>query len=195
MDGYSRLPVYLHASSNNRAATVLRLFTKAVEEYGLPSRVRSDKGGENYEVGWFMLNHPSRGPGRGSIIAGNNSLLSYFSLGSVFYIFLKFIIVVFFCSFVHLCGDFTLIYNTHEFIFSVIHIQCFKKSTMFAFDTKLFGLSSEYYDYNITSNNFKIIIGCHAVFIISVFWTMYYCCCRKKYPQSEDRAVMEGCVW
>lgn len=72
IDGFSRLPVYLFASSNNKAATVLRLFGQAVEEYGLPSRVRSDKGGENYDVGRFMLNHPSRGPGRGSIIAGND---------------------------------------------------------------------------------------------------------------------------
>ena len=70
VDGYSRLSVFLHASCNNRATTVLGLFTKAVEEYGLPSRVRCDKGGKNYEVGWFMLNHPNRGPGRGSIIAG-----------------------------------------------------------------------------------------------------------------------------
>ena len=114
---------------------------------------------------------------------------------SFLHFFFKFIIIVFFCSFVHLCGDFTLIYNRHEFIFSVIHIRCFKKSTMFAFDTKLFGLSSQCYDYKITSNNFKIIIGRYAVFIILVFWTMYYCCCRKKYPQSEDRAVMEGFVW
>jgi len=60
----------LHASSNNRASTVLRLFEEAVREYGLPSRVRSDKGGENYDVGCFMLNHPARGPGRGSMIAG-----------------------------------------------------------------------------------------------------------------------------
>lgn len=73
VDGYSRLPVYLHASSNNQAATVLTLFTRAAEEYGLPSRVRCDKGGENYEVGRFMLNHPNRGPGRGSIIAGTCS--------------------------------------------------------------------------------------------------------------------------
>lgn len=73
VDGYSRIPVYLHASSNNRATTVLSLFTEAIGSYGLPSRVRSDKGGENYDVGWYMLNHPQRGPGRGSIIAGKST--------------------------------------------------------------------------------------------------------------------------
>ena len=72
VDGYSRIPVYLHASSNNRATTVLSLFTEAIGSYGLPSRVRSDKGGENYDVGWYMLNHPQKGSGRGSIIAGDN---------------------------------------------------------------------------------------------------------------------------
>lgn len=70
VDGFSRIPVYLHASSNNCAATVLNLFTEAVSTLGLPSRVRCDKGGENYDVGFYMLNHPRRGPGRGSIIAG-----------------------------------------------------------------------------------------------------------------------------
>ena len=71
IDGYSRIPVYLHASPNDRAATVVNVFTSAVDEYGLPSRVQCDKGGENYNVGWYMLNHPQRGPGRGSIIAGD----------------------------------------------------------------------------------------------------------------------------
>jgi len=60
----------LHAAINNKAATVLHLFQEAVSVYGLPSRVRCDKGGENYDVGWFMLQHPARGPGRGSVIAG-----------------------------------------------------------------------------------------------------------------------------
>lgn len=68
IDGYSRMPVYLHASDNNRSCTVLQLFIKAVEEYGLPSRVRCDQGGENFDVGTYMLE--LRGTGRGSIIAG-----------------------------------------------------------------------------------------------------------------------------
>ena len=39
IDGYSRIPVYLSASSNNRADTVLHQFLQAVSQYGLPSRV------------------------------------------------------------------------------------------------------------------------------------------------------------
>lgn len=50
--------VYLKASTNNRANTVFRLFHTAVQSYGLPSRVRSDKGRENVEVALFMLLHP-----------------------------------------------------------------------------------------------------------------------------------------
>lgn len=72
IDGYSRIPVYLMASDNNRAATVLQSFLKAVEVYGLPSRVRSDHGGENTLVSEYMLRHPLRGPGRGSFITGRS---------------------------------------------------------------------------------------------------------------------------
>ena len=72
IDGYSRLPVYLRASPNNRANTVLRCFLDAVRQYGLPSRVRCDKGGENVSVSEFMPNHPERGPGRGSCITGRS---------------------------------------------------------------------------------------------------------------------------
>ena len=72
MDGYTRMPVYLKASNNNSSDTVLELFLQAVEDYGLLSRVRSDKGGENVEVSMFMLQHPDRGPGRGSMIAGRS---------------------------------------------------------------------------------------------------------------------------
>ena len=72
VDGYTRIPVYLKCSTNNQADTVLQLFQDAVAEYGLPSRIRSDKGGENVLVSIFMLNHPLRGPGRGSMIVGKS---------------------------------------------------------------------------------------------------------------------------
>lgn len=72
IDGYSRLPVYLSASTNNRASTVLDCFLGAVQQYGLPSRVRCDRGGENVGVSEFMLNHPERGPGRRSCITGRS---------------------------------------------------------------------------------------------------------------------------
>jgi len=62
--------MFLQCNGNNRADTVLSLFSNAVSVQGLPSRVRTDHGGENVEVAWFMLNHPERGPGRGSIITG-----------------------------------------------------------------------------------------------------------------------------
>lgn len=64
--------VYLQCNTNNRAATVLSLFQTAVRTYGLPSRVRSDKGEENVDVALFMLSHPSRGPNRGSHITGRS---------------------------------------------------------------------------------------------------------------------------
>ena len=72
VDGYSRIPVFCHCSNNNRSDTVVRLFQEAVSKYGLPSRVRCDRGTENYGVGYLMLNHPQRGPGRGSIIPGRS---------------------------------------------------------------------------------------------------------------------------
>lgn len=41
--------------------TVLTCFQEANSEFGLPTRVPSDKGGENVEVATFMLNHVKRG--------------------------------------------------------------------------------------------------------------------------------------
>ncbi|XP_069131960.1 uncharacterized protein [Argopecten irradians] len=54
IDGFSRLIIYLRAGTNNKSATVLRLVVDGVLEYGLPSRIRADKGGENVQVALFM---------------------------------------------------------------------------------------------------------------------------------------------
>ena len=62
--------VYLKASTNTRACTVVRLFREAVTRYNLPSRVRSDQGLENIDVARYMLTE--RGLNRGSIITGTS---------------------------------------------------------------------------------------------------------------------------
>ena len=68
VDGFSRLIVYLYCSNNNRADTVLELFQRATTVFGIPSRVRSDRGGENVGVCEYMIRH--RGIDRASHIAG-----------------------------------------------------------------------------------------------------------------------------
>ena len=60
----------MQASNNNRASTVLKLFQDAIANYNLPSRVRSDYGMENIDVGRFML--ANRGLNRGSFITGSS---------------------------------------------------------------------------------------------------------------------------
>ena len=49
IDGHSRTIVFLKCATN-RADTVLCAFREAVDQFGLPQRVRSDQGGENREV-------------------------------------------------------------------------------------------------------------------------------------------------
>ena len=62
--------MYLKCCSNNRASTVLSLFLHGIDQFGLPSRVRSDRGGENVDVAAYMLDH--RGLGRESFITGRS---------------------------------------------------------------------------------------------------------------------------
>ena len=66
------LPSLQTCSINNKSATVSDLFKEGVQKWGLPSRVRGDMGVENRDVARFMLNHPSRGTGRGSYITGRS---------------------------------------------------------------------------------------------------------------------------
>ena len=54
--------MYLRVSTNNLASTVLLAFTSAVDQFGLPSQIRIDRGGENVGVSEYMLEHPERGP-------------------------------------------------------------------------------------------------------------------------------------
>ena len=65
--------MYLKVATNNRAETVLNAFVTAVDEFGLPLRVRMDRGGENVQVATYMVECPDRGPGRRSAITGRST--------------------------------------------------------------------------------------------------------------------------
>ena len=71
IDGYSRLPVVIKCTNNNKAITILNCFLKAVDSYGLPSRVRSDKGLENVLEADYMVE--KMGTNRGSMITGKST--------------------------------------------------------------------------------------------------------------------------
>ncbi|KAF7343732.1 hypothetical protein MSAN_01953800 [Mycena sanguinolenta] len=70
IDGKSRLITGIQVRNNNRARTVLELFCRAVDRYGLPSRVRGDHGAENVLVAQMM--ETERGVSRGSYIWGRS---------------------------------------------------------------------------------------------------------------------------
>ena len=70
IDGYSREIVYLHCSTNNKKETVLKLFEEAIIAYGAPSRIRTDKGGENTLI-WELMTE-IRGNERGSFLASSS---------------------------------------------------------------------------------------------------------------------------
>ena len=70
IDGYSRAIVYLKCFTNNLARAVLQCFVNGTQEFGLPSRVRGDRGVENVDVARFMISN--RGLNRGSFITGRS---------------------------------------------------------------------------------------------------------------------------
>ena len=92
IDGFSRLICVLRCSTNNRKETVGSLFLESVQKYSLPSRVRTDYGGENVRV-WEHM-HDARGSGRGSVLVGSSTHNQrierlwrdvFWCFGSVFY--------------------------------------------------------------------------------------------------------------
>lgn len=70
IDGYSRLIIYLNCETSIQAEPVATFFANAVQNYGLPSRVRSDHGYENLLVAVLM--NTIRGVNRGSHITGKS---------------------------------------------------------------------------------------------------------------------------
>ncbi len=70
IDGFSRMIVYLGCSGNNKATTVLSYFCEATEKFGMPNRVRGDRGGENIKVAEYMIRN--KGVNRGSYIGGTS---------------------------------------------------------------------------------------------------------------------------
>jgi hypothetical protein len=70
IDGYSRLIVFLKCSTNNYKETVSELFENAIAEIGVPSRIRTDKGGENVLL-WEKM-EDLRGSNRGSFLASSS---------------------------------------------------------------------------------------------------------------------------
>ena len=71
IDGFSRLPVALTCTNNNKAETVLTCFLDGVKEYGVPLRVRSDMGLENVLVADYLISR--RGENRSSMLTGKST--------------------------------------------------------------------------------------------------------------------------
>ena len=54
----------LSCMDNNQTETILKCFLDAVDVFGLPSRIRTDKGTENVDIAEYMISR--RGVNRGS---------------------------------------------------------------------------------------------------------------------------------
>ena len=70
IDGFSRLITVLKVSSDNEAITALNYFVEGIKEYGVPSRLRMDKGSEFVHIRSLM--DTLNGSNRGSHISGRS---------------------------------------------------------------------------------------------------------------------------
>ncbi|VDI57833.1 Hypothetical predicted protein [Mytilus galloprovincialis] len=68
IDGFSRLIMFLKCTDNNISETLLQCFLSGVDKFGIPNRVRSDKGMENVSAD-FMLSKK----GLDSMITGKST--------------------------------------------------------------------------------------------------------------------------
>ena len=57
VDGYLRKILYLKCANDNKASTVVSYFSHAAHTFGIPDKVRSDRGGENTDVWRYMLHY------------------------------------------------------------------------------------------------------------------------------------------
>lgn len=55
IDEFSRFITFMQCVNNNRADTSLQCFRQGIENYGLPLRVRTDKGMENIKIADYMI--------------------------------------------------------------------------------------------------------------------------------------------
>lgn len=78
--GFSRLVTYLKCADHNTSRTVSDGFLLGVDTYGLPVRVRSDKGLENVSVADYILLER----GDGSMITGKSIIKEERDLGGTF---------------------------------------------------------------------------------------------------------------
>ena len=62
IDGFSRKILYLCCANNNKATSVVSYFSHAVNTFGLPDKIRSDKGGENVDVWRYVLHYHNMDP-------------------------------------------------------------------------------------------------------------------------------------
>ncbi len=62
--------MYLRCFPNNKADTVLQCFVDGTDRFGIPMRVRGDRGTENVDVARYMVQ--VRGMNRGSFICGRS---------------------------------------------------------------------------------------------------------------------------